>query len=203
MAVITISRQFGAGGKTLGQMIANELGYAFADRDIIQRVAKEANVSTKWVESIEKEAGAILSRFISKMVTKSLVDRVLKDERGYIDEEIYLDYLVLIIAQIADEGDVVILGRGSQYILNDHPDAYHLLLIDEFENRLKFMMKHYDLSRKRATQIVNYEDKRRISLYRKLGKTDYDQPSLYHLVLNMSKMDLQTALKLVCNLVNP
>lgn len=203
MAVITISRQYGAGGQTLGQMIANELGYTFADSNIIQRVAKEANVSTKWVESVEKEAGGKLPRFVSKMITKSLVDRVLRDERGYIDEEIYLDYLVLIIAQIAEEGDVVILGRGSQYILNDHPDAYHLLLIDEFENRVKFMMKHYDLSRKRATQIVNNEDKRRINLYRKLGKTDYDHPSLYHLVLNTSRINLQTALKLVCKLVNP
>ena len=45
MAVITISRQFGAGGKTLGQMIADKLGYTFADSDIIQRIAKEANVS--------------------------------------------------------------------------------------------------------------------------------------------------------------
>jgi cytidylate kinase len=202
MAVITISRQFGAGGKTLGQMIANELGYAFADSNIIQRVAKEANVSTKWVESVEKEAGGKLSRFISKMVSKPLVDRVIKDERGYIDEEMYLDYLVLIIAQIADEGDVVVMGRGSQYILDDHPDAYHLLLIDEFENRVKFMMQHYDLSQRRANQVVNNEDKRRMNLYRKLGKTDYDQPSLYHLVLNMSKINLQAALKLVCNLVN-
>ena len=202
MAVITISRQFGAGGKTLGQMIANELGYAFADSNIIQRVAKEANVSTKFVESVEKEAGGKLSRFISKMVSKPLVDRVIKDERGYIDEEMYLDYLVLIIAQIADEGDVVIMGRGSQYILDDHPDAYHLLLIDEFENRVKFMMQHYDLSQRRATQVVNNEDKRRMNLYRKLGKTDYDQPSLYHLVLNMSKINLQAALKLACNLVN-
>jgi cytidylate kinase len=201
MAVITISRQYGAGGKTLGQMIANELGYTFADSNIIQRVAKEANVSTKWVESVEKEAGGKLSRFVSKMVSKPLVDRVLKDERGYIDEEIYLDYLVLIIAQIADEGDVVILGRGSQYILNDHPDAYHLLLIDEIENRVKFMMEHYDLSRRRADQVVNNEDKRRMNLYRKLGKTDYDQPSLYHLVLNMGKVNLQKALGLVCNLV--
>ena len=201
MAVITISRQFGAGGKTLGKMIADELDYEFADSEIIEKVAEMANVSTHWVETVEKEAGGKLSRFVSKMVSKSLVDRILKDERGYIDEEIYLDYLVLIIAQIADEGDVVILGRGSQYILDDHPDAYHLLLIDEFENRVKFMMEHYDLSRKRAVQVVNNEDKRRMNLYRKLGKTDYDQPSLYHLVLNMGKINLQMALGLVCNLV--
>ncbi len=186
---------------TLGKMIAEELGYTFADQDIVQRVAKEANVSPHWVETVEKEAGGKLSRFITKMVSKPLVDRILKDERGYIDEETYLDYIVLIIAQIADEGDVVILGRGSQYILNDHPDAYHILLINDFENRVKFMQKNYDLSPGKAAQVVNREDKRRMSLYRKLGKTDYDSSALYHLVLNMGRINLQQALKMVCDLV--
>ena len=203
MAVITISRQFGAGGKTLGKMVADEFGYTFADSEIIKSVAEMANVSTNFVETVEKEAGGKFSRFISKMVSKPLVERVLKDERGYIDEEIYLDYLVLIIAQMADDGNVVMLGRGSQYILNDHPDAYHVLLIDEFENRVQFMVTNYDLSKSRAAQVVRAEDKRRKNLYQKLGKTDYDNPFLYHLVLNMSKVNLEQALVQICKLVDP
>ena len=202
MAVITISRQYGAGGKTLGKMIANELGYEFADSEIVAKVAEMANVSTHWVETVENEAVGKLSRFITRMVSKPLVDRILKDERGYIDEEIYLDYLVLIIAQIADEGDVVVLGRGSQYILNDHPDASHILMIDEFENRVRFMKQHYELSDSRAAKVVRGEDKRRKALYQKLGKTDYDDPFLYHLVLNMSKVSLEEAQRLVCRMVN-
>ena len=203
MAVITISRQFGAGGITLGKMVAEKFGYIFADTEVIKMVAEMANVSTHFVETVEKEAGGKFSKFISKMVSKPLVERILKDERGYIDEEIYLDYLVLIIAQMADDGDVVILGRGSQYILNDHPDAYHILLIDEFENRVRFMQEHYDLSKNRAIHVVKGEDKRRKNLYQKLGKTDYDNPSLYHLVLNMSKINLDQALQLVCKIVDP
>jgi cytidylate kinase len=201
MAVITISRQFGAGGITLGKMVAKSLNYTFADSDIIQRVAKEANVSTNWVESFEKEAGSKFSRFISSMVSKRWVDRVLGDERGYLDEKIYLDYLVLIIAQFADEGDVVILGRGSQYILNDHPEAIHILLVDDFENRVKFIMERYEQSRKKAERLVINEDNRRVSLYKRLGKSDYEDPRLYHLVMNMARMDLETARDMVCNLV--
>ncbi|MBC2712541.1 MAG: cytidylate kinase-like family protein [Desulfosarcina sp.] len=201
MAVITISRQFGAGGITLGKMIAESLGYTFADSNIIQRVAKEANVSTHWVESFEKEAGSKLSRFISSMVSKRWLDRVLADERGYLDEKIYLDYLVLIIAQFADEGDVVILGRGSQYILDDHPDAVHIQLVDEFENRVKFIMEHYEMPRNKAERLVGNEDRRRVSLYKRLGKSDYENPQLYHMVLNMGRLDLETARDMVCNLV--
>lgn len=201
MAVITISRQYGAGGKTLGKMIADELGYTFADSNVIQEIAREANVSPHWVESFEKEAGTKLSRVISSMVSQRWLDRVLKDERGYLDEQIYLDYLVLIIAKMADEDDVVILGRGSQYILDDHPDALHILLIDELENRIKFMVDHYEMTPKRAARVVNSEDKRRINLYRKLGKGDYDNPSLYHLVINMSRFSLEEASRLVCGMV--
>ena len=202
MAVITISRQFGAGGLTLGKMVAEKFGYTFADTEIIKMVAEMANVSTNFVETIEKEAGGKFSKFISKTVSKPLVGRILKDERGYNDEEIYLDYLVLIIAQMADDGDVVILGRGSQYILNDHPDAYHILLINAFEDRVKFMQDNYDLSQNRAVHVVKNEDKRRLNLYKKLGKTDYDNPDLYHLVLNMGRISLDKASELICNLTN-
>lgn len=200
MAVITISRQFGAGGITLGKMIADSLGYTFADSDIIQRVAKEANVSTNWVESFEKEAGSKLSRFISSMVSKRWLERVLADERGYLDEKIYLDYLVLIIAQFADEGNVVILGRGSQYILNDHPDAVHVLLVNEFERRVKFIMEHYEMPRVKAERLVVNEDRRRSNLYKRLGKSDFESPLLYDLVLNMGRLDLETAQAMICNL---
>ena len=201
MAVITISRQFGAGGKTLGQMLAKELDYEFADNDILSKVAEMANVSTHWVETVEKEAGGKLSRFISRMVSKPMIDRILKDERGYIDEEIYLDYLVLIIAQIADEGNVVILGRGSQYILDDHPDAFHVLLIDDYDNRVKFIEKTYDLSNNQAAAWVAREDKRRRNLYQKFGKTDYDDPFLYHLVMNMGRFSMERACRQVLQLI--
>ena len=201
MAVVTISRQYGAGGKTLGKLLADRLKYTFADSNIIQRIAKEANVSSDWVASFEKEAGSKVSRMVSKMVSQRLVDRVLKNERGYLDEQIYLDYLVLIIAQVADEGNVVIMGRGSQYILDDHPDAYHILLINNVENRAKFLIKNYKLSDRQAAQMVNSEDRRRANLYRKLGKQDYDSPILYHLVLNMAMLDMSSAVDLVHHLV--
>ncbi|KPJ78145.1 MAG: cytidylate kinase [Deltaproteobacteria bacterium SG8_13] len=202
MAVITISRQFGAGGKTLGKMIADKLGYTFADDDIIQMVAEMANVSPHWVESVEKEAGGKLSRIISSMVSKRLVDRILKSDSGYLDEKLYLDYLVVIIAQIAEEGNVVIIGRGSQYILRGHPDAIHVLLINDFDNRVKFMQENYDLTHSKAVQVVNAEDRRRVNLYRKLGKTDYDDPSLYHMVLHTGRIHLPDAAGCICNLIH-
>ena len=201
MAVITISRQYGAGGKTLGKMLAKELGYTFVDSDIIKMIAKEANVSPEWVRTVEKDAGTRFSKIITGMIAKHLVDQVLKGEKGYIDDKIYLDYLVLIISKIADENNVVILGRGSQYILDDHPDAFHIFLIQELENRVKFIKENYKLNEQQARQVVNNEDKRRLNYFSKLGKKDFDNPSLYHMVLNMNRMDINKAFQLTCALL--
>ncbi len=203
MAVITISRQFGTGAETLGQMLAKELGYTFFDKHIIQMISKEANVSPNFVKLVESEGGSKLSKFISTLVSKSKVDSILANERGYLDDEIYLDYLVLIVAQIADEGNAIILGRGSQYILKDHPDAFHILIINEFKNRVKYIMDSTNIPEKKAIRTVINEDKRRDNLYGKLGKKDYDNASLYHLVLNVGRFTMEAALKQVLAMVNP
>ena len=202
MRVVTISRQFGAGGRTLGQLVAEKLGFTFIDEVVVQMVAEKARVSTDWVESVEKEAGGgWFLKFITGMVPRSFMDMILDVQRGYLDEEIYVDLLNQIINRIADDGNVVIIGRGSQYILRDREDAYHVLLIADVADRIKFMETHYNLSPKDAAVVVSRQDKRRTNLYRKFGQEDYDQPHLYHLVANSSRQDLEQTAELVCMMV--
>jgi len=202
MAIVTISRQFGAGGLTLGKMIAERLQYTLFDNEIIQLVAQKAKVSKDWVMSLEKEAGGKFQKFLSGIVPKSLVDRILDEKRGYIDEEIYVDLLHKIITKIADEGNAVIIGRGSQYILKDHNAVKSILLVAQKDDRVKFIESHYDMPFKQAFQTVTNEDKRRVNLYRKFGKEDYDEPGLYQLVFNTSNVDLDNVCKLVCMLIS-
>jgi cytidylate kinase len=202
MAVITISRQYGAGAMALGQKLANKYAYTLASREIVQSIADKAKVSTDFVLSVEKEAGTRLSRFMTRIISsRGMASKILRDDSGYIDEKLYLDYLVLTVVQIADEGNAVIMGRGSQYILKTHPDAYHILLVDDLENRIRRVEKREKISFEQAARIVNHEDKRRLSLYHRLGKQDYDRPGLYHLVLNMSRLSLDKAFNLVVNLI--
>ncbi|MEZ4526306.1 MAG: cytidylate kinase-like family protein [Desulfobacterales bacterium] len=202
MAVITISRQFGAGGRTLGKLLAKKMGYTLVDEDIIQKVADRVNVSKDCVKSIEEEAGGKLLKFMSGLVAKNYIERILGGDKGFIDEKIYVDALREIITQTAAEDNVVIVGRGGQYILQDYPGAFHILLIAKKEDRLKFMEKNYRLSRPEAEKVVDVYEKRRINLYRSFGKQDYDMPDLYHIVLNMSRLDMDTAEELVTRMVS-
>jgi len=201
MAVLTISRMFGTGAEDLGQTISKRLGYTFYHNELIQMVAKKAKVSTDWVEAMEKEAGGKFQKLMSSLVPKSLVDRVLDSERGYLDEEIYTDMLQHIITKIADAGEAVILGRGGQYILKDRPDTFHILLVADLDYRVQYVQEHFDLIPKKAMLLVAMEDKRRVQLYRKFGKVDYDQTDHYHVVFNMARMEMEKACDMLCTLL--
>ena len=201
MAVLTVSRQFGAGGRTLGKHVAEKMGYTLIDEDMVGKIAERAKVSKNWVRSIEKEAGGSLLKFMSYLVPQRYVNQILDDTRGYIDEEVYISTLSEVINELAKEDNCVIVGRGGQYILRDHPTAFHVLLVAEMPDRINFMVEHYKLKAEEAKTVVRVREKRRVNLYRKFGREDYNDPHLYHFVLNMSKLSMDQASDLVCELI--
>jgi len=203
MAVITISRQFGFGGKIFGKHIADRLGYSYADEDIIERAAVEINVSPDWQEIVGVEPGGKFQRYIENLnpFGKNLMERPLDDKKRYIDGFKYVEILNTIIPQLAKEGNVVIVGRGGQYILENFEDAFHVLMIAEEKDRVQFIVDHYPYSYEKAIQVVKRMEKRRENLYGFFGRKDYEDLTLYHLTVNMSMLSLEKAEDLVCGLV--
>ncbi len=206
MAVITIARQFGAGGKTLGTIVADKLGYTLIDEEIVEMIAMEANVSAESVDSVAKETGTegYLSRLVHKLgpFRKGYVGVSIEKTPGYIDGNLYISLLHKVIPRIANYGNVVIVGRGGQYILAGRPDTYHFLMVADMEHRLDFIMKNYNLDRKQAQLVIEEQSRRRLNLYRYFAKTDYDQPDLYHMVFNMNMLTMEEAVKTVCQLIS-
>ncbi len=197
MAAITIARQFGAGGRTLGNLLAEDLGYTLVDEEIVEMVAIEANVSPDWVDSVEKDTGS--AGFMARLLTrlgpfrKGYVEVSMEKRPGYIDGDLYISLLHKVIPELAAKDNVVIIGRGAQYILANRPDTYHFLLIADLDYRIRFMMEHYDLDRKQAQIVVEKQTKRRFNLYRYFGRTDYDDPALYDMAFNMKRVKMMTA----------
>ncbi len=202
MAAITISRQFGAGGRTLGNLIAEKLNYRFLDDQIIQEIAKHVQVTKDTVISMERTAGGSISRMISGLLSRDYMARLTGEGKGYLDENIYVQALYDVMQKLAAEGNVILTGRGGQYILENFENTFHLLLVADKQDRVDFMKRHYKLSDAKAQAAVAGGEKRRQNLYRKFGKQDYNDPIHYHMVLNMSRIPLEKALDLVCGLVN-
>jgi cytidylate kinase len=200
MAIITISRQFGTGGITLGEIIAEKLSYKLYDRRILQLIAKETKVSTRWVEYFDQQIGSKFQRVVSSFSEKGKIESISSASNGLINEKIYLDNLHKIIKTIAVKGNAVIVGRGSQYILKDCEKIAHILLIANESDRIKYLTEKYEISYEQAAKTVKDEDLRRLNLYRIFNKNDYDKPSNYHLVVNMTKVTKQIACDVVCDL---
>ena len=202
MAIITIARQLGAGGKTVGEKVARELGYSFFDNEIIQMVAEKANVSDEVVETLEKDTSGKIFKFFAGLVPKTFADRVREEESASLSETIYVGLLHKIINQIAESGNLVILGRGSQYILKDKEDAFHVLLTANDDHRMKFLGKKYNLRPDEAAKAIKLEDSRREKLYKSFGRDDYDSYYNYHLALNMVKTDIDMAVRQICTMIS-
>lgn len=205
MSVITVARQFGAGGRTLGVKVAEQLDYTLIDEQIVEMIAMEADVSPEWVDLIAEEAGTegIVKRLIRRLgpFSRGYVETAMEDRPGYINGDLYISLLYKVIPVLAEQDNVVIVGRGGQYILADRPDTFHFLLTADIENRIRFMMQQYDLDRKRAQIVIEKQDKRRSVLYRYFGRTDYERPELYHMSLNMNYLSMDDAVRLVCQVV--
>jgi hypothetical protein len=132
MSVITISRQFGAEGKTLGRRLADTLGYYYADEDIIERAVVEVYLSSDGKKIFEAEPGDKMKRFISRLnpFGTSLMELPLSDKERHIDGFKYVELLNLIIPKIATDGNAVIVAEGDNlfYMILMIPTIYSLSL---------------------------------------------------------------------------
>ncbi len=198
MPVITISRQFGAGGKTLTDQLADRLGYEVASEEIIDKLAQSTKLSADSIRSFEVEENG---KFQVTPPT-GFIRRIFNPSKNFMDDQQYVKLLYRLIPQVADRGNIIILGRGAQFILQDRKDVVHILLLADEADRVKFLQAQYDLTPDEARQAVIKQDKRRSKLMKLFNSADYNQPVHYDLVLNMSKLNLDCAVDLICPLID-
>lgn len=101
---------------------------------------------------------------------------------GQGDDKDHIERLTQVIQELADEGDVVMLGRGSQFILRYRPDTVRILLVAELPHRIGFMTKNYNLDQTTAKRLIAEADKKRARFLNNFYPGEPDEASLYHLV---------------------
>ena len=194
MAAITISRQFGAGGRTLGERLRDRFGLHLVDEFVIDELARKAKVSGEWLTAMEKEASSALLGFISSIVSRSgLLYRNPAAPGEEFERKKYIAFLRRIMTAMANEGGYVLLGRGAQLVLQSHPKVFRVLLVAEREDRVRFMVNRYNLSDDEAKKIIKEKESERAAVATNIFGTDIDDPKLYHIVLNMSRMPFDWA----------
>jgi cytidylate kinase len=222
MPVVTISAQYGAGAIDVGRYVAGELTLHYVDQSVLVDAARELGVTVSRVaskdertDSLRERIGHFLQRALERSAAGGQVDPMLGaanlevmlaqtyqemadgDVPGIVDDRAFRQAATHIIEELAEAGDVVILGRGSQMILRDLPGATHVQLVAEESIRATRVMAWEGLSEEDAMARIRDSIRGREAFHKKFWKVDVWDPRLYDLVVNTSKLSFETAGNLI------
>lgn len=178
-SIITISREFGSGGRYIGEQLAEKLGIAFYDKDIISKVAEETGLNEEFV----KEAGEY-SPFKS-IFSYGFVSR---DADGSSMEDIVFNAQRKIILELAEKGPCVIVGRCADHILADRDDCLNVFINGGEEDKIKRIMKYKGVADIEARRLMKDTDKRRRINYNYYTDRQWGKPQNYDVCLNSTSL---------------
>lgn len=178
VSVITIGRQYGSGGSELGQILADKLGYAFYDKEIIEMTAGTTGYSSNYVgEHQESLTNSLIYDLVNHMYTfpetESPKDKI-------------FDAQSKVIKEIAEKGHCVIVGRCADQILKDRTDCLNIFLHAPLKNRIKRVMGKKNLTEKDAKNLILKEERRRADNYHYYTRQIWGASANYHLSLDTS-----------------
>ncbi|MBM3265495.1 MAG: cytidylate kinase-like family protein [candidate division Zixibacteria bacterium] len=208
MNVITIAREFGSSGLFIARRIAERLGYDCVDKELIAEVARAAGVDQETVEEIDEVGETPVRRFLRELFTPSNLYALSpeyppliwpyasgadmgRDSAGtpasaFLDRGEYLRILQDTMRTLAQRGRVVIVGRGGQCLLADHPDTLHVCFVAPLENRIVSIMEEKGIDREKARQLVAEKDRQRALYLQQHYHQDWHDATMYHIIVNTS-----------------
>ncbi|MBW1919597.1 MAG: cytidylate kinase-like family protein [Deltaproteobacteria bacterium] len=200
MAVITMSRHFGAGGTTLGGRLSKRLGYRYVDDQLIKDVAKNVGVSVGEVKTFEKRGTSKLMKLLDWVVSPDFIERHTSNRRE-LDEKRYVEEVKSIILRLYEKDNVVIIGRGGNYALRGYPNTIHVLLVADKEHRIRFLADKYHMTPAQAERAIRRADMIRERFLNCFSEeTNHDDPMLYTIILNMGYVSMDKAEDLIASL---
>lgn len=194
--VITIGREFGSGGKYIGEEVAKRLNIKFYDKELLERVAKEENIETSILEKNDENTKGSFW-YTMAMASFSNTDSVNSFSNLPLNEQIFLKQ-TKIIQDIAQKESCVIIGRCSNIILKDNPNALHIFVYAKDMNfKISRKVEFANMSEKEATRKITKLDKQRASYYNYFTNEKWGARSGYDLLIDTSKIGVEKAIDLI------
>jgi cytidylate kinase len=177
--IITISREFGSGGRFIGEEVAKKLGVAYYDKDIIGKIAEQSGLSPEYVKEnaeLSPKKGLFAYAFSGRDITgKSVEDMVYEAQRKTIME-------------IAEKESCVIIGRNADFILKDRNDVLNVFIHGDMPEKTQRIIDLYNVEEKEAVKMMADTDKRRMTNYNFYTEQKWGKASNYTLCLNSSQL---------------
>ena len=177
--IITISREFGSGGRFIGEEVAKKLGIAYYDKNIITKIAEKSGLSPEYVQEsaeLSPKKGLFAYAFVGRDITgKSVEDMVYEAQRN-------------IILELAEKEPCVIIGRNADYILKDRDDVLNVFIHGDMPEKIQRITSLYNVEEKEAVKMMADTDKRRRTNYNFYTDQNWGKASNYTLCLNSSQL---------------
>ena len=177
--IITISREFGSGGRLIGEEVAKKLGIAYYDKNIISQIAEKSGFAPEYIKEsaeLSPQKGLFAYALAGRDITgKSVEDMVYEAQRK-------------VILELADKEACVIIGRNADYILKDREDVLNIFIHGDMPEKIKRITGLYNVKEQEAIKIMVDADKRRKTNYNFYTEQKWGKASNYTLCLNSSQL---------------
>ncbi|MFI5235209.1 MAG: AAA family ATPase [Gemmatimonadales bacterium] len=197
--LITISRQYGAGGSRVAELVATRLGWTVVDNDLIDRVAARAGLSREEVADREERAPGFVERIVLALGSSST--EILTAETAAVLKPMEEPHLVAVtervVREIGARGKVVLVGRAAVAVLARVPEALHVQLVAPKPVRVREAMVRLQVDEKEAERVLSETDASRARFHREYYKRDWTDPAGYHLVLNTGALGYDGAAEVI------
>ena len=186
--IITISREFGSGGRFIGEELAKKLGLAYYDKNIINEIAEKSGLSPEYIQEsaeLSPKKGLFAYAFAGRDITgKSVEDMVYEAQRK-------------VILELADKESCVIIGRNADYILKDRDDVLDVFIHGDTPEKIQRITRLYNVEEQKAVKMMADTDKRRMANYNFYTDQKWGKASNYTLCLNSSKLGYDRCEKII------
>lgn len=194
--VITIGRQFGSGGRAVGEKLAKKLNIPFYDKELISIAAKESGLSPEIFNDVDETATNSLLYSLSTGMY-SFGSGMLAMGDLPVNDKLYL-LQHKIIKELAAKGPCVIVGRCADYILKDNPHCVNVFIHADIEYRKQRAVVVHNIEERRAETIINKTDKTRANYYSFYSGQKWGQPQNYDLCIDSAKLSDDQIVDLIC-----
>ena len=186
--IITISREYGSGGRFIGEEVAKKLGIKYYDKDIIREIAEQSGFSPEYIQEnaeLSTKKGLFAYAFSGRDITgRSIEDMVYEAQRK-------------VILGIAEKEDCVIIGRNADFILKDRMDVLNVFIHGNMPKKVQRICKLYHVTDTDAEKMINDTDKRRRANYNFYTEQKWGMAGNYTLSLNSSVLGYDMCQKVI------
>ena len=187
--IITIARQYGSGGKTIGQMLANDLGIPFYSREILRLASDDSGIREElFNQADEKLRSNPLFGASKKVYTGGLIS---PESDDFVSSENLFNYQAKVIKELAEKGSCVIVGRCADFVLKDRADVVSVFVHAPADYCMERAMERNDMSRKEMEKFIAKTDKYRGDFYHYYTGNVWNDARNYDLCLNSSKLGFE------------